>query len=389
MAKRIRLGLKYSYDENWIGGTYYLENLVKSLNTLNDIEKPEIIAIVIKKSDFLLLKKNTSYPYLKFQIHSGEKNILCRGINIVTRRLLGKSVCSQKIKNLDGVFPYTNSIQFDLAKKKIYWIPDFQDHFFAEMFKVSEIERRLKWQQGIASSNFDLVLSSQDAFNQFKKIFPGYKVSTHVVPFAVSLPKLTNSSIPAEVNQQKIPGNYFICCNQFWPHKNHLIILKAIKYLKDKGQEIKVIFTGKVSVNLESEKYYKDLTDFILSNSLSTNVILLGFVDRQVQLNLLSNAQAVIQPSLFEGWSTIVEDAKFLNKSLIISDLKIHREQLEKYEAHYFNPHNEDDLANHLSLASYKSNVSKNAIIDYHQNITVFAKEFMAILKNETNYANK
>lgn len=389
MAKRIRLGLKYSYDENWIGGTYYLENLVKSLNTLKDVEKPEIIAIVIKKSDFLLLKRSTSYPYLKFQIHSGEKNIVCRGINIVTRRLLGKSLCSQKIKNLDGVFPYSDSIQFDLAKKKIYWIPDFQDHFFAEMFKVSEIERRLKWQQKIASSNFDLVLSSQDAFNQFKKIFPTYKVSTHVVPFAVSLPKLINSTIPAEVNGQKIPENYFICCNQFWPHKNHLIILKAIKCLKDKGQEMKVIFTGKVGVNLESEKYNKDLTDFILSNNLSTNVILLGFVDRRVQLNLLSNAKAVIQPSLFEGWSTIVEDAKFLNKSLIISDLKIHREQLERYEAHYFNPDNEEDLASHLSLAIYKSYDSKNAIIDYHQNITVFANEFMAILKNKTNYANK
>ncbi len=380
MAKRIRLGLKYSYDENWIGGTYYLENLVKSFNTLEDGEKPEIIAVVIKKSDFLLLKKNTSYPYLKFQIHSGEKNIVYRGINILTRRFFKKSLCSQKIKNLDGVFPYSDSVQFDLAKKKIYWIPDFQDHFFAEMFETSEIKRRLKWQQKIASSSFDLVLSSQDAFNQFKKLFPAYKVSTHVVPFAVSLPKLVNSSIPAEVNQQKIPENYFICCNQFWPHKNHLIILKAIKYLKDKGHEIKVIFTGKVSVNLESEKYYKDLTDFISSNNLSSNVFLLGFVDRQVQLNLLSNAKAVIQPSLFEGWSTIVEDAKFLNKSLIVSDLKIHKEQLEKYATHYFNPHNHEELANHLSSTTI-SNVLEKTVIDYHQNITGFAKEFMAILK--------
>ena len=43
---------------------------------------------------------------------------------------------------------------------------------------------------------------------------------------------------------------------------------------------------------------------------------------------------AVAQPSLFEGWSTIVEDAKTLGKPIFVSDLPVHREQLGDAQAY-------------------------------------------------------
>jgi hypothetical protein len=53
----------------------------------------------------------------------------------------------------------------------------------------------------------------------------------------------------------------------------------------------------------------------------------MGFMDRYEQLKLMSQSIAVIQPSLFEGWSTVVEDAKALGKRAIISDINVHLEQ--------------------------------------------------------------
>ena len=35
------------------------------------------------------------------------------------------------------------------------------------------------------------------------------------------------------------------------------------------------------------------------------------------QLRLMKESLGVIQPSLFEGWSTVIEDAKALNKKSI------------------------------------------------------------------------
>ncbi len=36
MAKRKRVGLVYSYNENWVAGSYYILNIIHALNTLED-----------------------------------------------------------------------------------------------------------------------------------------------------------------------------------------------------------------------------------------------------------------------------------------------------------------------------------------------------------------
>ena len=57
-----------------------------------------------------------------------------------------------------------------------------------------------------------------------------------------------------------------------------------------------------------------------------------------------AGAVAVIQPSLFEGWSTVVEDARALGKTMALSDISVHREQGPPHSA-YFDPHAPEELA--------------------------------------------
>ena len=61
----------------------------------------------------------------------------------------------------------------------------------------------------------------------------------------------------------------------------------------------------------------------------------------------MSNSCAVIQPSLFEGWSTVVEDGKALNKVIIASNLSVHVEQMRE-RGIYFNPLDAKDLASKI-----------------------------------------
>jgi glycosyltransferase involved in cell wall biosynthesis len=56
-------------------------------------------------------------------------------------------------------------------------------------------------------------------------------------------------------------------------------------------------------------------------------VYLLGLIARHEQIQLMRSALAVVQPSLFEGWSTVVEDARALGKPVIYSDIAVHLEQ--------------------------------------------------------------
>jgi len=42
-------------------------------------------------------------------------------------------------------------------------------------------------------------------------------------------------------------------------------------------------------------------------------------------LGLMVRSQAMILPSLYEGWSTALEEAKALGKDCLVSDIQVHR----------------------------------------------------------------
>jgi glycosyltransferase involved in cell wall biosynthesis len=69
------------------------------------------------------------------------------------------------------------------------------------------------------------------------------------------------------------------------------------------------------------------LLQAIASAGLQETVSVLGEVSYADLINLMRIAAVVIQPSRFEGWSTIVQDAKALGRPILCSDLPVHREQ--------------------------------------------------------------
>lgn len=380
MVIRKRIGLSYSYNENWIGGTYYIENLIAALELLPDDKKPHIVLITNHARDAEIAKNKISYPYISYQVSSGEKSNYSRFINRVSNKLFGMRLFSQQIKNLDAVFPYSKSVQHSLAKTKIYWIADFQEHFVPEFFSEKYIAERRSIQSVIQSSSETLVLSSNDALSHFESLYPNHKVKTRVIPFAVTHPNFENLAIQELLNKFNLPSKYFICPNQFWKHKNHFTVLQAVKDLKDRKMEITVAFTGKQE-DYRNPTYYSDLLSYVDENDLHRNIKFLGFIDRAEQLKLMAQSISVIQPSLFEGWSTVVEDTKSLNKSLIVSNIKVHLEQLIDSTAIFFDPHNKTGLADILENVHNSTNeMPLYAHADYRSDIKKFGENFIALL---------
>jgi glycosyltransferase involved in cell wall biosynthesis len=124
-----------------------------------------------------------------------------------------------------------------------------------------------------------------------------------------------------------LPVEYFFSPNQFWAHKNHLVVIKAAQILKQKGKPVVIAFSGKENDN-RNPGYTEELKKYVIDNQLEDVIRFLGFLDRREQLMLMKNAKAVIQPSLFEGWSTVIEDAMAMNQVVIASDLDVNIEQL-------------------------------------------------------------
>ena len=127
-----------------------------------------------------------------------------------------------------------------------------------------------------------------------------------------------------------------------------MLILEAMKILIDKGKVFQIVMTGKKS-SYRDENYLLKMETFIKENGLEKNVKLTGFISREDQLVLMKNAICALQPSLFEGWSTVIEDCKSLNQFVIASDLEVNIEQINT-NCLFFERNNAMDLAEKMEM---------------------------------------
>jgi glycosyltransferase involved in cell wall biosynthesis len=380
MVARRKIGLIYSYDENWIGGAYYIQNLVIAFKKLDDPQRPFIV-LFSEPLQYEKFKEATAYPYI---IHASEYEppftFLDRAVNKISRLILKRPLIDKKKFVLDAIFPvFDEGGQIHPQTVNLYWIPDFQEHYLPAFFSQEEIDRRINIQKGIsARKDARLLLSSQSAFNDYRKFYPEAVTGAYIVPFAVSHPPYEKIDIETVRNKYQIPAKYFISANQFWAHKNHRVILEAVKLLKSEGTDIFFIFTGKQH-DWRNPAYFGELERYVNDNCISDNILFLGLIDRLDQLQLLKNAEAVIQPSRFEGWSTVIEDAKAMNQFVIASDIPVHREQLQDNGV-FFDPDNARELADHLK----RIHTNRPAIVPtaYSEAVLEYAQNFLKIFEN-------
>ncbi len=101
--------------------------------------------------------------------------------------------------------------------------------------------------------------------------------------------------------------------------------------------------TGKTSDHRQPEDF-SNLMATVQTYGLSDCSRVLGVIPYNDLIALMRNSLAVINPSLFEGWSSSVEEAKSLGKRVILSDIPIHREQ-DPAAGIFFKPHDAEWLA--------------------------------------------
>jgi len=210
----------------------------------------------------------------------------------------------------------------------VFWLPDFQYLHLPQLFS-RELSEWFDTHYASNVSQADLVaLSSRHALRDFGKIFPEAKGKARVVHFCSVPDKKWWRLDPAEVALAKgIDQPFFLLSNQFSRHKNHGIVFEAVRILKERGASVQVVCTGSTYC-FQSGEYFAGLEEFIRSHGLQSQIHILGMIPREEQVALMRRAVGMLQPSRFEGWSTVVEDAKTLGKTLLVSDIAVHREQL-------------------------------------------------------------
>lgn len=165
----------------------------------------------------------------------------------------------------------------------------------------------------------NIVTVSEECSNVLKKRFPSEKNKVNVIYNIVS-----PSIIKKMANQHIDEGHYndeitILSIGRLHHQKGFEIAIKACRKLVDKGYRIKWNIIGEGD---EREK----LTDLIRANNLEENFRLLGL--RTNPYPYIKKADIYAQTSRFEGKSIAIDEAKILNKPIIVTNFSTAKDQI-------------------------------------------------------------
>lgn len=332
----------------WLAGDGYLRNLFVALRSLDSNQRPEIALLVANQAQS---DGHTLTPYIDYLFEVPPDPLwfkfwkrFCTSF-MITKRLMPRSPLATYLRKhqVDCVF-LQGEFGPRLGIPLLSWIVDFQHVRMPSMFSLKEVQGRNEFFARIAERADRVILSSQNALHDFQCFAPRSAHKARVLSFVAHIPEGIYDSHPSDIcGYYHLPKCFVYVPNQFWKHKNHDTVIQALNLAKGQHSDITVICTGSTSENRDP-LYFGNLLSAISERDLRNNLIILGMVPHNHVFQLMRQSLAVLQPSLFEGWSTTVEEAKSVGKSVILSDIPVHHEQ-DPPAAVYFDPHDPEALA--------------------------------------------
>lgn len=335
--KPFSIGLVAHSGKGWMGGGLYIAHIFESLLAWR-CANPDLqlrIIIICANSEQLISEfpiYSNADGFISPVSLSLPAKIVDKGASLLSILLPYASLPSLQTldfvkHNLNFVYPYACNLNPVAGPRSAAWIPDFQHRYLSRCFNADEIRSRDLQFGKISRNSSDIIFSSQDSLRSFREFYPRSTAKAHVLSFcSIPSPSLWNQQPDLIRSRYNLPTKFFLCSGQFWIHKNQTLVLRAIHQLSVEISDLFVVFTG----HTYDYRFPSCFDEFLqVSNLLGvrTRIAILGLIPRIDQLQLMRASIAVIQPSLFEGWSTVVEDARALGKKILISDLDVHAEQ--------------------------------------------------------------
>lgn len=348
----IKVGFLLNFPLDYKGGVNYLKNLFYAVHKFHQ-DKVEITLFV--PSDISNEYLDIFDPYAIIV----KTNILKRKslpwfCSKIADRFFEYDFLTYNMlkKHQINVVSHSNFVFPDRKIKSLNWIPDFQYIHYSGLWTEVQLNATKKLHGNLIEKSDAIVLSSYAAFDDFKINHLKYKDKVSVLNF-VSQPDKEIEFLIKNIENKEIKKNYridkpfFYVPNQFWSHKNHIIVFEAIKILKDKGIDALVVTSGLMSDYRNGNNHVEKLFKYVIDNSLEDNVLFLGLIPYGHVIKLILMADCVINPSYFEGWSSSVEEAKTVGKRILLSNIPVHLEQAPQFGV-YFDPDDAVELANKM-----------------------------------------
>ena len=215
--------------------------------------------------------------------------------------------------------------------------------FFPEVSRGGIWESRQRQYTALAGRSFLSVVGTQRGADELTTFFGVDQGRILVNPFPCPTPiqvsKSEQRTIIKDLSLQ--PMNYLIYPSQFWPHKNHLCALLAIKHLSKAARPLKLVLTG-------SDKGCRNaIHKIVVELGMEHLVVDAGFVNRSVLAALYINSLALIYPSYFGPDNIPPLEAMSYGIPAIVADVPGSAQQYGNAVLR-FNPNDPSDLVENV-----------------------------------------
>lgn len=351
----IRFAIPPIGGKGWFGGWMYMRNLVRALAEHGDPDIETRLFLGPERADDPYVIDLAALPRTRIVIDPAFAEDRVRGGT--TRTLAtGRNapiLAAYAREGIDVAFAPAIYLGWRSELRSIAWFPDFQHRRLPHMFARSAWWRRdLGFRAQVASSDA-ILLSSEDAERDCLAFYPSSRGRTHVARFAVPVDSWPDAETAwARLRAAGIAQDYVFLPNQLWQHKNHMIAIEAAGLLARRGSRRLILATGH-GADPRRPGYRAELEARIAAVGAQDHFRLLGSVDHKLVQALVIGANALLNPSRFEGWSTTVEEAKAVGTPMLLSDLPVHREQAP--HARFFAVDDAAALADAIEAAAPRS----------------------------------
>lgn len=137
-----------------------------------------------------------------------------------------------------------------------------------------------------------------------------------------------------------VPNNkQFICVGRLVFYKNVEVLIKAIKIVKEREKEVKLIIVG-------GGPQLKTLQTMVENLHLQNNVIVKGYVNAKEKSKLISESNALVFPSMCEGFGLVILEAFQQKRPVLVSNIPPMSDIVEDCKTGYIiNFQNEEEWA--------------------------------------------
>jgi glycosyltransferase involved in cell wall biosynthesis len=335
-------------SETWYGGVSHLRSIIHALRLVYGKEIKQYLAFPSCEANHENELRSITDGLIEIPHHA--KGTMSWLFDRVASRLSvwdvrnGRYLREAKIDVLFG--PYIQHRVKGIPA--LSHVSDFRHRRSGSAFNKKELAHRNQVFLQTALNSSRILIASEAIKTDFQTYLPRHVNKVRVSRPVIDIPESIYATEPEMVCKlYNLPQKFIYFPGQFWKHKNHQTVFNAIKKLKSQGTSINLVCTG-CSEDRHNPEHFSDLINSLSDWDFKGQVIYLGILPYEHVLLLMRQSICVINPSLFEGFSLTVGEAKSLGKRVLLSTIPPHHEH-QNHQAVFFNPHDVADLAGKIA----------------------------------------